>query len=99
MLDSAKDPAFKKALRSLIVFRARDFEEAHGFAMEAGKKNAEDKSISDKAGAKELRLTFCYAETLDIVGAEIELSEVWCQLSDDLTGIAPDPNRKPLQTI
>ena len=99
LLDSPKDRAWRKALRSLIVFQARDFTHAHKLANAAGEKTAKEKSILESSGTPEIRLTFCYVETLDIVGRRMEMSEVWSQISSDARGLKPDPDRTPSQTI
>lgn len=81
-MESPKDAQFRKKLESIVAFKAKDFEGAHAKAIEIGMKRSKDESVRNTMGDVEIQLTFCYVQTLDVVGENIEGREIWSSLTD-----------------
>ncbi len=98
-MDSPTNPHIRKTLESIIIFQAKDFNEAHAKAVEIGTQRAENESVRNGMGEIEIRLTLCSVETLDMVQKILHGFEVWSRLTDVNEFPEVCLTKPPVQTI
>ena len=98
-LDSHIDPACHRCVESLIVFRAKDFQEAKNRAVSIGRQYAEDGKVYDNSGSIAIEMKLCRVLNLDIIGPNIEGAEVWSKVSELDSAMKVDLISEPTQTI
>src|SRR5262245_35592238 len=81
-LESPSDREFHRSVESLIVFRARDFDDARERALAIGRQHAERGKVFADDGTMAIKMQLCRIMNLDHVGSKIDGAEVWSKLSE-----------------
>lgn len=88
-----------KAIISIILLMARDFDQAFVIAKEIGRKKAAAGCVRNNAGKTELKLQFQGVLSLDLVGGLHEGTEVWSSVDDWDGALLTKIKEVPGQTI